>query len=62
MKNPVMEAALESMFPGRGTGVCVMCKSTKTKESDFKDDLSRKEYGLTYMCQECQDDFYGDAE
>ena len=35
---------------------CCKCGGEATK---FKDELSRKEYGLTGWCQSCQDDFFG---
>lgn len=39
---------------GRTQGTC-LCGSTKTKPDDFKNDLSRKEYTLSGLCQKCQD-------
>ena len=33
------------------------CKDIK--ESDFKDNLSRKEYGISGLCQSCQDKTFG---
>ena len=39
-------------------GVCVTCPSA-IEEDDFKDDLSKKEYSISGMCQECQDSVFG---
>ena len=39
-------------------GVCVTCPNS-IEEDDFRDDLSKKEYGISGMCQECQDDIFG---
>lgn len=38
-------------------GKCPSCKKD-INEEDFKDHLSRKEYKISGMCQECQDDFF----
>lgn len=37
---------------------CSTCESTKTRMSDFRDKLSRREYAISGMCQECQDDYF----
>lgn len=34
---------------------CAMCGSAKVKPKDFKNDLSRTEFGISQMCQLCQD-------
>lgn len=59
-KTPGMEAVLElltlSMFKrSRKDPVCVTCGSAKITLADFRDDLSRKEFEISRMCQECQD-------
>jgi len=38
--------------------ICVYCHN-KVKIEDFRDDLSRKEYGISGLCQKCQDDTFG---
>ena len=38
--------------------VCVFCK-THIKEDDFKDELSKREYSISGMCQTCQDRLFG---
>jgi len=35
---------------------CVMCKG---EASSFRDPLSKKEYTISGMCQECQDSVFG---
>ena len=64
-KSPEMEKVLEnfaqSMFGRSRQGdVCVTCGSTKIKPKDFRDRLSLKEFGISHMCQECQDSVFGD--
>lgn len=36
---------------------CPFCNKN-INENDFKDKLSRKEYEISGICQECQDDFF----
>jgi hypothetical protein len=52
-----------SLFPQMADrvmcGQCVTCDSTLLRGVDFRDDLSRKEYGISGMCQKCQDVAYG---
>jgi len=40
-------------------GECVSCDSTGNNSKSFTDDLSRKEYQISGMCQKCQDDIFG---
>lgn len=35
-------------------GVCPICEK-EIREEDFRDELSKKEYSISGMCQECQD-------
>ena len=37
--------------------VCAVCNGPAM---EFKDDLSRKEYTISGMCQDCQDKMFGD--
>ena len=47
----------------REEGKCVMCGKDVDVEKDYQDELSRKEYEITFMCQECQDSvFEGEEE
>lgn len=55
-----LDSFTESAFGTKIDGpVCVTCRSTKIKSGDFRDDLSRKEFGISHMCQQCQDDVFG---
>lgn len=40
--------------------VCITCGSTSIKPHDFTDDLSRKEFTISVMCQKCQDSVFGE--
>jgi len=52
-----------SIFPAAADrvmrGQCVTCGSTRLRNADFKDILSRQEYSISGMCQVCQDQAYG---
>lgn len=37
--------------------ICPFC-NTKINQEDFKDELSRKEYEISGLCQMCQDNFF----
>ena len=57
-----VDALASALFGGRtrteahANGVCVECgKPAKV----FKDDISAREYRISGLCQECQDDFFG---
>lgn len=58
-KSPEMTNFLDRMF-GRTFAIesdlCVTCSGPAEK---FRDDLSRKEYTISGMCQKCQDSVFG---
>ena len=39
--------------------ICVTCPAPIV-DADFDNELSRKEYGISGMCQSCQDNVFGD--
>ena len=64
MKNPKYEEFLDDMSQklfgrSRNNRICVTCGSSKIEYDDFRDDLSRKEYKISKMCQKCQDGVFG---
>ena len=66
-KSPEMEEALNkitrAIFKRERTGdVCVTCGSNKVKPEDFRDNLSRKEFRISKMCQACQDSVFNDDD
>ena len=41
-------------------GLCMTCDTQgNLSPRNWKDDLSRKEYTISGMCQSCQDEFFG---
>lgn len=67
MKTPAFEKILNDVakvaFGRERTNTqCVVCGTTKVKPEDFRDALSRKEFGISRMCQACQNDIYDESE
>jgi len=66
-KAPQIDALLsEIVFNGKDRvtcikeGTCITCDDAKgIKATSFRDDISRKEYSISAMCQSCQDDVFG---
>jgi len=69
-KAPAIDALLsEIVFNGKDRptcireGICITCDDAKgIKATSFRDDISRKEYAISAMCQSCQDDVFGHEE
>lgn len=61
MANPGPHRPADALFPNRRIAIhadiCVLCNEAAV---DFTDDLSRKEYGISGMCQDCQDEFFSE--
>ena len=63
-KNPVIESLLTELTGVSRVGAvheasCVTCGG---EARIFRDDLSRKEYTISAMCQDCQDKVFGCEE
>jgi hypothetical protein len=39
---------------------CISCGSKLTFYNDFRDELSRKEFAISRLCQKCQDSVFGE--
>ena len=69
-KAPQIDALLtEIIFNGKdrvtciSEGICVTCDEAHgLVATSFRDDISRKEYSISGMCQSCQDDVFGHGE
>jgi len=69
-KAPQIDALLsEIIFNGKdrvtciSEGICVTCDEAHgLVATSFRDDISRKEYSISAMCQSCQDDVFGHGE
>lgn len=63
-KSPEMEKALDGLTQkifgrSRNDAACVTCGSTKIAPEDFRNPISLREFGISHMCQECQDSVFG---
>lgn len=58
MDKPNLNKPVFKLFPKLGIlvqqGFCPMCQAA-IDESEFKDELSRKEFSISGLCQACQD-------
>jgi len=66
-KAPSIDAMLTSVFgvdrvKTISGGTCVSCDAEDIIASSFDDDLSRKEYSISGMCQSCQNDIFGEED
>lgn len=66
-KSQAMERRLNEMAKAmfgreRTDRQCVSCGTEDIKPTDFRDALSRKEFGISRMCQTCQDGVFGEEE
>ena len=43
-------------------GYCVSCDTENIIATSFRDDISRKEYAISGLCQSCQDDVFGGSD
>ena len=58
-KDPAIVKLLErTSGVSRNSQVCAICKQD-VKFEDFRDELSIREYRISRLCQNCQDDFFG---
>ena len=51
---------LEEMFNRKEQGLCPFCGKDMTNPS-FRDELSRKEFEISGLCQTCQDNYFNEG-
>ena len=65
-KSSAMQRIVSSLIDEKGNvydrADCVTCGKTDLKPEDFKDELSIKEFGISRMCQECQDSIFNEED
>jgi len=49
---------IKEMYKLKEAGKCPFC-SSDVNINDFKDKLSKEEFKLSGLCQDCQDEFFG---
>ena len=61
MLTNVLDKLLDEIFPeateNRRNGKCPFC-GNEINQEEFKDELSRKEFAISGLCQSCQDSFF----
>lgn len=60
-KDLMHEAGFDKEVKRVEHGFCPIC-SKPISGADFRDDLSRKEYKISGLCQKCQDDIFKEEE
>lgn len=48
---------MKEMFKRKEEGLCPFC-GKEVSIDEFKDELSRREFEISGMCQECQNEFF----
>ncbi len=43
-------------------GKCIACQSEDVDSEDFRDELSRREFSISRLCQKCQDGVFENGE
>lgn len=65
-KSPELQAfvdwAAKEMFGWNGDDMCCRICNSRIIVDEFRDELSRKEFDISGMCQRCQDDTFGGEE
>jgi hypothetical protein len=59
MENYLGEITRKIFGRSRQDSACVTCGSPKIKQEDFRNIRSWDEFGISHMCQACQDDTFG---
>ena len=58
-KDPAIQELIKKMAPRpesfEGKTICALCGKSVDVDADFKDELSKKEWLISHICQECQD-------
>lgn len=55
------QMGLGDMVDNIKKGICPFCGKKINSETEFRDSLSITEYYISGLCQQCQDDFFGEG-
>lgn len=59
MNDEIMKAAgFGDAVDAKHLGICPFC-GREIQASEFRNELSKREYKISGLCQKCQDDFFG---
>lgn len=57
--SPMQKSTQRMLFGKEADGKhCLGCSKVVNPKTEFKDALSRKEWGISYFCQKCQDEAF----
>lgn len=56
----VIDAGFEEEVKSVEEGICPFCKAF-IEYNEFSDNVSKKEYGISGLCQKCQNGFFSDS-
>lgn len=63
LQKPELKKVAKKMFPIAqdriNAGKCPLCNAEINGVEEFKDEASMREYGISGMCQKCQDETFG---
>jgi hypothetical protein len=63
LQRPELNPVAKKMFPIAqdriDAGKCPLCNAEINGVDEFRDELSIREYGISGMCQSCQDKTFG---
>lgn len=61
-KSPEIKKFIEALFPGTTSKIenkiCPMC-NLKVNEEDFKEEINKREFTISGLCQDCQNQIFG---
>lgn len=53
----------KALFPveeeRKAEGKCPFCGKVIDVDTEFRNEISKREFGISGLCQSCQDDFFG---
>lgn len=60
-KHPLMEQAITDIFgtSRHETAAKRQCATCNKPATEFRNEISRREYSISQMCQKCQDSIFG---
>jgi len=62
-KSEEMKGTIENLFPGTRDAIATLhCPICRDKIGHFKDQLSRREYEVSGLCQSCQSSIFSGEE
>lgn len=59
MNRQIMKAMFPKAIENIDNGKCGLCDKDIDEETEFRDEESKKEFKISGLCQQCQDEIYG---